>query len=305
MTIEQPERSLQSKSRQTLLVTDSGLGGLSVFADLARRLEKASVWPQISMVYFNAWPEPDRGYNHFPDMNERARVFDNALNAMAAFKPDIIAIACNTLSVIYPFTAFSRSEGIPVRGIIQDGVELIRNHMTDPGSMTILFGTPTTIAAGTHRQALKALGIAPDRILDQACVGLAGKIERDPFSTQVDQMIRDNVSQAAEKLSNHSGTVYAALCCTHFGYRRDSFHKELNRHIQGKVIILNPNEQMAREMVPSSGEHTQPSIDMTIVSRVPWEPSRIKAYCDLIRTISPAAARALAGYQLKPDLFAV
>lgn len=290
---------------QRILVTDSGLGGLSVFAGVARNLEQSSPWPRVSMIYFNAWPEEKRGYNHFPDMEMRARVFNNALNAMAAYGPDTLAIACNTLSVIYPFTSFSKTTGIPVRGIVQDGINLILAHMTDPDSVLILFGTPTTISTRTHWKILTAGGMDPSRIVEQGCVNLAGKIERTPFSGEVDQMIRENVAQAVSRLDKKGGRVHAALCCTHFGYRKDCFREAFESLTDRDVVILDPNERMAGQIAGTGRAGIRAAIDMTIVSRIPWEPERISAYHDLFATVSPATAQALERYQLKPDLFAV
>jgi len=211
-------------SKKTILVTDSGLGGMSVFAQIAAHLTKKSPWQDVSMIYFNAWPEQNGGYNHFETMERRARVFNNALNAMETFEPDMILIACNTLSVIYPFTPFGQNTKAIVSGIVDHGVQLIyENLITDPDSHVIIFGTPTTIAEKSHEKSLVKMGINPDRITGQGCINLAGKIERDPFSSSVTQMINTNVEEAVAKVPKPIGKIYAALCCTHFGYCMDLF----------------------------------------------------------------------------------
>ena len=110
---------MTQKPETTLVVTDSGLGGMSVFAGLVQGLARGSEYSRINLVYVNAWPRQHKGYNHYPDMAARARVFHNALTAMAGFRPDQILIACNTLSVIYPHTQFSAQTLIPVTGIVE------------------------------------------------------------------------------------------------------------------------------------------------------------------------------------------
>ncbi len=295
-------------SSKTILVTDSGLGGMSVFARIAARLAKKAPWQNVSMIYFNAWPEQDRGYNHFKTMDQRAMVFDNALNAMEKFKPDMILIACNTLSVIYPFTPYSRNTDIKVFGIVDHGVQLIyENLMADPDSHVIIFGTPTTIAEKSHQLKLVKMGIDPSRITSQGCTDLAGKIEKDPNNNSISKMINANVSKAVSKMNKSYEKVYSALCCTHFGYCRDIFHKALSRHIKGEVIILNPNERMADQVMEDQAKTDvfSPDIDMQVVSRVFWEPERIEAYVKLLKNISPQAVKALAGYKWNPDLFEV
>ncbi len=67
------------RSGKTILVTDSGLGGMSIFAQLANHLGEKSPWQNVSMIYFNAWPEQDRGYNHFETMNQKAAIFNTFL----------------------------------------------------------------------------------------------------------------------------------------------------------------------------------------------------------------------------------
>ena len=294
--------------KKTILVTDSGLGGMSVFTKIANHLAKISPWQDVSMIYFNSWPEQNKGYNHFETMDQRARIFNNALNAMEQFKPDMILIACNTLSVIYPFTPYSQNTCTTVSGIVDHGVQLIHeNLMTDPDSHVIIFGTPTTIADKTHQRKLIKMGIDPDRITSQGCTNLAGKIERNPFSSSVSKMINANVSKAASKMCHPIGKVYAALCCTHFGYCQDLFCKALSKLVKGEVIILNPNERMADQVMEAPGKKDtfSPDIDMHVVSRVFWEPERIDAYVRLLKNISPETVRALAGYEWNPDLFEV
>ena len=295
--------------RKTILVTDSGLGGMSIFARIEAHLSKKSPWQDVSMVYFNAWPEQDRGYNHFETMDQKARVFNNALNAMEHFKPDMILIACNTLSVIYPFTPYSRNAGTKVSGIVDHGVQLIHeNLMANPDSHVIIFGTPTTVAEKTHQQQLVEMGIDPDRITNQGCINLAGKIERNPFSRHVWEMINANVSKAVSRMYHPMGKkVYAVLCCTHFGYCQDLFHKALSGHVKGEVTVLNPNQRMADHVMEHQDKTDafSPDIDMRVVSRVFWEPERIDAYTRLLKDVSPAAVKALACYEWNPVLFEV
>jgi len=297
-----------NRQASTILITDSGLGGLSVFADIADRLKKTAPFEKITLVYFNAWPFQDKGYNHLPDMNARADIFNNALKAMAQFNPDTILIACNTLSVIYPFTAFSRTTDIDVTGIVEHGVQLIHKHLTKtPDSRVVIFGTPTTTGENTHKKALVKMGIAKERIINQGCVNLAGKIERDPFSEKVSRMIDTNAAEASLKLGSFKGKVFAALCCTHFGYRSDLFSTALSSHTRGKILILNPNIQMA-QMACKEKAATRvsfPKIEMKIVSRVFWEKARIMAYEKLLKEISPRTTEALKGYTLDRKLFQV
>lgn len=301
-------------NKTTILVTDSGLGGLSVFADIASQLREKAPFEEIKLVYFNAWPFPDKGYNHFPDMAAKAIVFNNAMETMDTYTPDTILIACNTLSVIYPFTDFSQTTRSLVTGIVDHGVNLVYEHLIQtPGSRVVIFGTPTTTGEETHKKALVEMGISPERIINQGCVNLAGKIERDPYGQEVVQMIETNTKQAASKLGPVKETVFAALCCTHFGYCSDLFSTCLALHVGQRVLSLNPNTRMGqltqvwprRDLEKMAPQFAFPKIEMEIVSRVEWEATRITAYEKLLKDVSPQTVKALKQYTWNKDLFQV
>jgi glutamate racemase len=332
---ENPGVNMADTDVQTIMVTDSGLGGLSVFAAIAGGLSAASFSPRVNLVYFNAWPEPDKGYNHYPDMAHKARVFDNALAAMADLQPDILVIACNTLSVIYPYTRFSRTTPVFVQDIIDQGVDMTAAALVNrPDTGVILFGTPTTAASRVHVQKLIRKGIHSDRIINQGCVNLAGKIERNPFDPDLENMIQENVDQAMAKGAFQFPTVAAALCCTHFGYCRALFASAVARHTGTSPLILNPNLGLADQVLSRIGQTMSqagqaqpgtvlsrsgmdqpqsrlspaltgetPRITMQVLSRVPWEEQRISAYAKLFTPQAPRVAQALKHYRFTPDLF--
>lgn len=290
----------------TILITDSGLGGLSVCAGMEKILKTDARYDKIHLIYFNAWPQQYKGYNHYPDRNAKAKVFHNAMTAMGAFHPDHIYIACNTLSVIYPFTRFAGETTTPVTGIVAYGVDMVKNALEkDSTGRAVIFGTPTTAQENSHKSALVAEGIDENRVIPQGCLDLAGKIERAPFSDEVRQKIDENAKAAADQLKDGDGTIYAALCCTHFGYCQDRFKAALEQHTGCKVKILNPNDEMVKKGCQGAETGGSPEIRMTILSRVTWEPSRIDAYEKLLSGISPATVTALKAYTLDRDLFSI
>ncbi|HSL61245.1 MAG TPA: aspartate/glutamate racemase family protein [Desulfotignum sp.] len=302
----------------TIVVTDSGLGGLSVFAGIAAGLARTAPGSGIHLIYVNAWPETDKGYNHYPDMARKAAVFDQALAAMARFRPDALVIACNTLSVIYPHTGFSRTARIPVYDIIDPGVDLAAQALKqDPKTCVILFGTPTTADAQLHARRLARQGFDTARMVSQGCADLAGTIERNPFDPAIDALIRDNVDQAMSKQAPPCQQTAAVLCCTHFGYCRDRFASALARHTGSVPRILDPNQDLADQVVTETekilalsgaGQGTGPAVqtsglDLAVFSRVPWDPKKIHAFAALFESLTPQVARALKNYRYNPDLF--
>lgn len=297
---------MNNDRQMTLVVTDSGLGGLSVCAGMAARFADDARYDGIRLIYFNAWPEQDKGYRHYPNAEARAGVFDNALTAMAEYNPDRIFIACNTLSVIYPLTRFAKETTIPVTGIVDHGVRMIYDALTrDNSACAVIFATPITIHDNSHKAALVERGIAPERIITQGYLGLAGKIEHAPFSDEVKTLIDEFAAQAARNLENAGSTVYAGLCCTHFGYCKDIFKNALARHSRRNVEILNPNEAMIDEACHNIIDGGRPKIAIEIVSRVSWEPAGIEAYGRLLSKISPEVIAALKNYRLDRRLFSV
>ena len=290
----------------SLVIADSGMGGLSIFADIARGLQERRSHRSAALTYFNAWPEQDRGYNRLPGMAERIRVFDRALAAMLRFGPDRILIACNTLSALYPDTPFSRRAPVPVTDIIGFGVDLMHAYLSARAeSRVILLGTPTTIEAGTHRARLAERGIDPGRIVCQPCDRLAGEIEKAPEGAAVRAMIEDYVGQAAGNVADRRLPVAAALCCTHYGYSRRLFEEALRARFECPVEILDPNRAMSEgvlaEIPARGGEEVR--IDLQVVSRIAWSGEKIGAIARLLEAASPLTADALRRYRHDPDLF--
>jgi len=140
-----------------ILITDSGVGGLSVCA-YAERFVRIHGFPEpLRLTFANAAPENDYGYNSMPAREEKLRTFERFLRKVTErFSPDSIYVACNTLSVLLPDTPFSHSATIPVKGIVETGAGLLLQELeTVPESVAMIFGTQTTIGAGTYPRMLR------------------------------------------------------------------------------------------------------------------------------------------------------
>jgi glutamate racemase len=295
-----------AKDTLSLLIADSGMGGLSICADIVSGLQERRSYRSVAVTYFNAWPEQDRGYNLLPGMAERIRVFDRALDGMLRFDPDRILIACNTLSALYPDTPFSRKAHVPVTDIIGFGVEQMHAYLCARAeSRVILLGTPTTIEAGTHRARLVGRGIDAGRIVCQPCDRLAGEIEKAPEGATVRAMIEDYVGQAAEKFPNRRLPVAASLCCTHYGYSRSLLEAALRARFEGPITILDPNKAMSEAVLADLAPrgHQDIRIDLEVVSRIVWSDEKIASIARLLEAKSPLTAGALRQYRHDPDLF--
>ncbi len=300
--------SLGHQKEVTILVTDSGLGGLAVCAAIADRLEREPLFPDVSLIYYNAWPEQNRGYHRLKDTAERIRVFDRALSGMQWFDPDMILIACNTLSVLYPLTEFSHRKPLPVVDIVGFGVDMIAEYLLQkPDATAMILGTVTTITSNVHRLRLIEEGIAPDRMVAQACDQLATEIEKGPTDDSVARLIDTYTDQAVQQLGPNQNEVVAALCCTHFGYCRDQIRDALEKRVRKPVAILDPNQRMADFLFTATGRNRidDPALNLTlkVVSRIVWDQTKIDAIAGIIEKTSAKTAQALREYEQIPELF--
>jgi glutamate racemase len=291
----------------TLVVTDSGLGGLLICAGLERRTRELGAASDIRLIYVNAWPDPLCGYNDLPDPAARASVFDRALAAMMSFAPAAIVIACNTLSVVYRSTSFHRAPAVPVAGILDEGVDLFFEALNrDPEGVLAVFGTRTTIGSGEHLRRLRARGIDPARLASEACHGLAAAIDKDPDASDIPELVDACVLRALPRLPA-GGTLYAGLACTHYAFISEVFRGALARHTGRAVETLEPGERLVERLasVPASPRPGTGAgrITVEVVSKVELPDPQRRAVARRVEAISPAAAEALRAYRHGPHLF--
>jgi glutamate racemase len=291
----------------TIVITDSGLGGLLICAGLEQRLRATAGEEPVRLVYVNAWPDERHGYNDLPDMGARAEVFDRALAAMMGFRPDLILIACNTLSVVYDLTAFSRFSAAPVTGILDEGVALFSEELLrDPTGVLALFGTKTTIGSGEHVRRMARRGLDPGRVIAEACHGLAAAIDRDPDAPDMPALVETCMHRVAPRLPPDV-PVYAGLACTHYAYVAEAFRSALGRLTGSRIVVLDPADRVIGGLVDgldrrAPGEGARP-VPVEVVSKVLLAEAQRTAVARRLEPLSAAAAAALLHYQHKPDLF--
>jgi glutamate racemase len=299
--------SVRQKQAIKVLVTDSGLGGLSVCGDLERKALARRSFRSVEIVFCNALPEPNYGYNDLKTPQRKAQVFSAALNGMVKwYDPDVVLIACNTLSVVYSDTEISRTLKVPVVGIVDLGVDMIVVRMKrDSAAPAIVFGTETTIATDSHKTKCISRGIAGSRIITQACGELAGEIQSAPRGDATRNLIELYVNEAVTHLPGTSGKVIVALCCTHYGFCSDVFSQAFAAAGRNDIEIVNPNDKMADVLFAPAAENKFPASDVTVkvVSRAFLSPEEIRGISGLLEKESPKTADALRKYERKADLF--
>ncbi|MCP4573992.1 MAG: hypothetical protein GY838_16660 [bacterium] len=298
---------VRSLDKVTIAVTDSGLGGLSVVADAVRKLEAERAYRQVELVFYNALFTAEGGYNSLTGREQKVEIFSRALQGLEdRCAPDIILVACNTLSVLYQDTEFARTTRVPVVGIVEDGVELIADRFEDNESArVIIFATETTVAEDTHRATLVERGIAADRVVTQACPQLASYIEQGFDGMETGFLVDAYVTEALAAAGPEPGPLYVSFNCTHYGYSLAAWQAAFAGHDQAVVEFLDPNLKMIDVLLPPAlhGRHEAVDISVRAVSMVEIPAESRDSIGRYLRDISPETAAALADYELQPDLF--
>lgn len=301
-----------------LVITDSGLGGLSVCAKLLQLLSEPAGanhpnYPadDLQITYINAVPSNNRGYNSMSGKAEQLKTFEIILrNTEKIFSPHHIFVACGTLSVLLDDLEIPSKNAVKIEGILQIGVKmLLSSLLNDAQSSAIIFGTPTMINAKTFQNELFKNGVEEIRIISQGCPDLATQISNDPDSSFVEERIRHWVQKAMLKLpEKYIDTLLIFLACTHYGYRQDLFQKAFNEEGFFNMTLLNPNLAAAENLVktvsnnlnPSSTESKAFSVEFVTPYAIPEQ--EIITLTQLLSPISPATADALNNARICPEL---
>jgi glutamate racemase len=291
-----------------ILITDSGVGGLSVCAYAERFVRTHGFEEPVRLTFANAAPANDYGYNSMPSKEVKLETFDRFLrNVTQRYSPDLIYVACNTLSVLLPDTPYFHEAVIPVKGIVETGADLLlRELQADPQAVAMIFGTQTTIDAGTYPRLLEQRGVEASRIISQACPGLADTISEDRKGERTRSEIVRWVSAAIEKMADPNRPVVACLACTHYGYRKDFFAAALaEAGIPSKVV--NPNERAVDDLfggrLAEGGEAMSREVDVEFVTRYAIPPATVEALSWFLSEISPRTVAAMTNFVHVPDLF--
>jgi glutamate racemase len=275
-----------------ILITDSGVGGVSVVAYAERFVRTRGFMEPVRLTFANAAPANDYGYNSMPSHEVKIETFDRFLrNVTQRYAPDRIYVACNTLSVFLPEVHST----VPIQGIIETGVDVLLDAL-DSQSVAMIFGTQTTIDSGAYPRALIARGVDASRIVTQACPGLADTISEDREGTKSRAEIQKWVESAIAKMNDRDAPIVACLACTHYGYRKEMFASAL-----GDAIVINPNESAVGDLFASGGENHD--VEVEFVTRYAIPQTTIDTLTWLLSDISPRTVDAMRNFVHVPDLF--
>ncbi len=290
-----------------ILAVGSWLGGLSIMAEAAVRMKAARSFRTVDLVFWNALFSNDSGYNNLPTREDKARVFDSALQSLAdTIRPDLILVGCNTLSVLLGDVPFVRESNIPILGIVDTGVEMMAEALGgNPRATGILLGTSTTISAGEHRRKLIAAGFADARLISQPCPDLVGLIEADWRGEETARLIDAYVGKVAARMPDSRAPVYAALFCTHFGYSAELWERAFARRGLTLAGLINPNSRWVEALDPPDERNRFPETEVRtrVISMVEIPEAVRDSLGVWLGRISAETEAALRDYDFRPGLF--
>lgn len=237
--------NLLTKNEFRIVITDSGLGGLSVQALIDKKL-RINGNKKFELIYFNSFAGGNLGYNSLKNNNDKLIVFDSALQGMMKLNPDMILIACNTLSVLYDQTEAAKQIKIPVIGIVESGIEMLLSKTNIVSDFNVIvIGTETTINSNIHKSKLIEFGIDENKITNQSCENLESEIQINPNSTEVNILVKKYLHEAIKKIRDPKKYFFVVLACTHYAYSKNVFEEKMSKLVGKNNTIINPNEKMA------------------------------------------------------------
>jgi glutamate racemase len=292
-----------------IVITDSGVGGLSVCAALESALRQSAAPYDIDVVYLNAALEDDYSYNAMPTRQEKLQTFGNFLHAaLDGYAPDLLFIACNTLTVLFEDPFYDAFRDRPVLGIVDTGAaELLEAHRRQPQAGIIVFATETTIGDNAYGSRLAAAGVPERQYVQQACPGLPDAISNDATGALADDLLADYVPGALAQFEQMPEQVLAFLGCTHYGYQAGVFERHLRASVDD-VRVINPNIAAAAAMLAwieesaagrgGSGRHR-----FRVVSRYAIPSKPLRSLPLYLGENAPDTLAALRNFSHQPSLF--
>ena len=278
----------------TLIVCDSGLGGLDIAARLMRKPTPGPAW---DLIFLNAYPRTGRGFNDLPDSKSRQEVLRCVFEGMRKFAPAQCLLACNTLSVLHEQLRSWYEPPFPVTGILDCTTSRLTSyHRLHPQAKLLLLGTITTISSEIYQRRLLESGVPADCLAALPCPGLATLIEQNPLAPALRQAIAAIARQARELFADLPAELGIAFCCTHFGYATAFWQEEFARQFSCHLEFLNPNQDLT---CPGS------IASFRYVSRTALNPGQAEAMSPLFTEEATPIAKALQHAVADESLFSL
>lgn len=230
------ESGFRVTRRKTIAVFDSGLGGLTVLAEIAR------LQPDDDIIYLAddaAFP-----YGGLGEDVVVSRVMRIVGAAIVSENPDVVVIACNTASTLVLPHLRAQYPDVPFVGTvpaIKPAAERSRSGMIS------VLATPGTVTRD-YTQALIRDHAAHCEVTLVGSERLAGLAEQHMHGKAVDDA--DIAAEIAPCFAERDGkrTDHIVLACTHYPLLRAQMERLAGSRVGWPVEFLDPAEAIARRV---------------------------------------------------------
>jgi len=205
-----------TKADRPIGIFDSGIGGLTVFAEIRKRL------PDESLIYLG-----DNARVPYGTKSAETVIRYSLENAAFLAQRDVkaIVVACNTASSV-ALPALSEKFDLPILGVVLPGAKEATGA-TKKGSIGVI-GTSATISSDAYARALKQLD-GNVRVVSQACPLFVPLVEEG----WTDNEVAHSAARRYLAGMRSEGIDVLILGCTHY-----PLLKPLIRDVVGSDITL-------------------------------------------------------------------
>jgi len=196
-------------------VFDSGVGGLTV----VKSLLSSGIFEEI--IYYGDTARVPYGVK---DKNTIIRYSLEAGEFFKNFDIDIMITACNSVSA-YAIQELKQNSPFAVTGVIDPGVQALKNKIGDKNATILILGTNATIKSGKYEKLLRSYGysniqsIAPSLFVPIVEEGL---FEGEVLESAMNHYFKDIKTPDA-----------VILGCTHFPL----IQKPISEYFKGSTLI--------------------------------------------------------------------
>jgi glutamate racemase len=210
-----------------IAVFDSGVGGLTVFAELSKNL------PEEQIIYLGdtlRCPYGNKSVETIKSISREITAFLLSQNVK------MIIAACNTVSSVALDSVFELAGEIPVLGVVEPGCRAaVKSSLT---KKVAVIGTRATIAASAYKKGIRKIN--PEILVyEKACPLLVHLVEEG----ETDSAVTDAVLKKylGELLDKEIDTL--VLGCTHYPLLQDA----VIRCVGNEVKVINGARLVAQE----------------------------------------------------------
>ena len=233
-----------NSSKLPVGVFDSGLGGLTVMAEIIK------VLPNENVIYFGDTA-------HVPYGSKSSEVVTKYSMDIASFllskKVKMIVIACNTASAV-ALASLKRNFNVPIIEVIAPGAKASVLSVTRNGKIAVL-GTEGTIRSSSYAKAIKRLN-KKAKVFGKACPLFVPLVEEGWLGHRVTKEVAEEYIKPV--LKNGIDTI--VLGCTHYPLIKNI----IQSRARGKHIRLIDSAETAAMEV----KHTLATLDLSNNSKM-------------------------------------